>query len=89
MVAEKVLDITSDPSFLENVNEMGSLLSEGLGNLMHEFDFLAEIRQKGLFIGVKMIEEGFGPLLSLSCYHSGILAVYANTTLLSCSFCLR
>ena len=56
---------------------------------MNEFDFLAEIRQKGLFIGVKMIEEGFGPLLSLSCYHSGILAVYANTTLLSCSFCLR
>ncbi len=78
LVAEKVIEITSDPGFLENVNRMASLLSEGLESFTDEFEFVTEIRQKGLFIGVKMVEEGFGPLLSLSCYHSGILAVYAN-----------
>lgn len=78
VVAEKVLEISSRSSFLENVIKMASLLSDGLKSLMDEFSFVEEIRQKGLFIGIKMVEEGYGPLLSLSCYHSGILAVYAN-----------
>ncbi|AAB89433.1 MULTISPECIES: aspartate aminotransferase family protein [Archaeoglobus] len=78
VVAEKVLEITSRESFLENVRKTGEALSEILGKLKDEYDFVDEIRQKGLFIGIKMVEEGWGPLLSISCYHSGILAVYAN-----------
>ncbi len=78
VVAEKVLEITSRESFMENVRKMASLLSRELNAMRQEFDFVEEIRQKGLFIGIKMVEEGYGPLLSISCYHSGILAVYAN-----------
>ncbi|WP_290598074.1 MULTISPECIES: aspartate aminotransferase family protein [unclassified Archaeoglobus] len=77
-VALKVLEITSNESFMNNVRKMASLLSNELEKMKEEFDFLEEIRQKGLFIGIKMVEEGFGPLLSISCYHNGILAVYAN-----------
>jgi acetylornithine/succinyldiaminopimelate/putrescine aminotransferase len=78
VVAEKVLEITSRESFLENVRKTGEALSLILRKLKDEYDFVEEIRQMGLFIGIKMVEEGWGPLLSISCYHSGILAVYAN-----------
>jgi acetylornithine/succinyldiaminopimelate/putrescine aminotransferase len=78
VVANRVLEITSNPSFLENVNRMAGLLSDGLNSLMENFDFICEIRQKGLFIGIKMSDRAFGPLLSIACYHNGILAVYAN-----------
>jgi len=78
VVALKVLEITSNESFMNNVRQISSLLSNELEEMREEFDFLEEIRQKGLFIGIKMTEEGFGPLLSISCYQNGILAVYAN-----------
>ncbi len=78
VVAQKVLEIVSDNSFLENVNTTASLISRDLNATKEEFEFVEEIRQKGLFMGIKMNDEGYGPLLSISCYHSGILAVYAN-----------
>jgi len=68
VVALKVLEITSNESFMNNVRQISSLLSNELEEMREEFDFLEEIRQKGLFIGIKMTEEGFGPLLSISCY---------------------
>ena len=77
VVAEKVLEISARKNFLDKVSAMGGKIKEGLESLAEEFDFLREIRQKGLFIGIKM-EEGYGPLLSIACYHNRILAVYAN-----------
>ncbi len=77
-VAEKVLEITSRESFMENIRRRASQLEKELNSMQEEFEFIDKIRQKGLFIGIKMMEEGYGPLMTLSCYHSGILAVYAN-----------
>jgi len=77
-VAEKVLEITSQKSFLDHVQRMGSALADLLNKMKEEYEFIEEIRQKGLFIGIKMVEEGYGPLMSISCYQNGILAVYAN-----------
>ena len=79
IVAMKVLDIVSRPSFLKHVNKMALELRNILNGIMDEYgDILVEVRQKGLFIGLKMSDEGFGPLLSLGAYRNGILAVYAN-----------
>ena len=78
LIAEKVLEITSRESFMDNVRKRSSQLGRILNSIKGEFEFVEEIRQKGLFIGIKMSEEGYGPLMTLSCYYSGILAVYAN-----------
>jgi acetylornithine/succinyldiaminopimelate/putrescine aminotransferase len=78
VVAEKVIEIISRREFLHNVVEMGQRLSAGLDRLRNEFDFIEEIRQKGLFIGIKMSDPAYGPLMSIACYQNGILAVYAN-----------
>jgi acetylornithine/succinyldiaminopimelate/putrescine aminotransferase len=78
VVAEKVIDMVSDSEFLGNVSKMAEKLSKGLNRLKENFDFIDEVRQKGLFIGIRMSDRGYGPLMSISCYHNGILAVYAN-----------
>ena len=57
---------------------MAQQLSAGLERLKNEFNFVEEIRQKGLFIGIKMNDPAYGPLMSIACYHNGILAAYAN-----------
>ena len=41
-------------------------------------DQISEIRQKGLFIGLKFVEDGYGPLMTLATYYNGILAIYAD-----------
>ncbi len=78
VVAEKVLEITSQPEFLDHVSKMGEAIAKGFSELFEGYDFVTELRQKGLFMGIKMVEEGYGPLLSISCFNSGILSVYAN-----------
>lgn len=78
-VALKVLEISSDPSFLNHVNQISYRLRRILDEVMTNYnDILTEIRQIGLFIGLKMMDEGYGPLLAISSYNHGILAVYAN-----------
>ena len=78
-VASKVIEIVSNPEFLNQVNTVSNKLRKTLEKLRIEYgDILVEIRQKGLFIGLKMSDEGFGPLLSIASYNNGILAVYAN-----------
>lgn len=77
--ALKVLEISSSSSFLEHVNMIAKELNKVLIEIKERYrDILKEIRQKGLFIGLKMSDEGYGPLLSLGAYENGIFAVYAN-----------
>jgi acetylornithine/succinyldiaminopimelate/putrescine aminotransferase len=79
LVAIKVLDITSDPAFLDHVNRVSVRLREIMNEIRDSYnDILIEIRQKGLFIGLKMSDDGYGPLLTIGAYNNGILAVYAN-----------
>lgn len=79
IVASKVIDIVSSPDFLKHVSMASEKLRKILENIKKEYgDILVEIRQKGLFIGLKMSDDGFGPLLSIAAYNNGILAVYAN-----------
>ena len=78
-VALKVLEIVSSKAFLKHVNDIADFLGEGLESLRERYsDILVEIRQKGLFMGLKMNDEGYGPVMSIASYNNGILAVYAN-----------
>ncbi|MFW9805525.1 MAG: aspartate aminotransferase family protein [Candidatus Thorarchaeota archaeon] len=78
-VAEKVLEITSEPSFLDHVNQVSDRLNEGLLVMREDFsEILEEVRRKGLFMGLKMSDIGYGPLMSIASYNCGVFAVYAD-----------
>jgi len=61
-------------AYLEN-----DLSNDQLNDLKEKYpDILTEIRQKGLFIGLKMSDIGYGPVMSIAGYNHGIFAVYAD-----------
>lgn len=78
-VAERVLDISSSKEFLSRVNISAAKVANGLDELREQYsDILTEVRQLGLFIGLKMNDMGYGPLMSIACYNNGLFAVYAD-----------
>jgi putrescine aminotransferase len=78
-VAAKVLEITAADTFLSHVNKMSNILTSGLEVLRERYsDILVEIRRKGLFMGLKMSDTGYGPLMSIAGYNNGLFAVYAD-----------
>ncbi len=78
-VALKVLEIVSSETFLEHVNDIADFLGEELESLRKRHsEVLVEIRQKGLFIGLKMSDAGYGPLMSIASINNGVFAVYAD-----------
>jgi acetylornithine/succinyldiaminopimelate/putrescine aminotransferase len=78
-VAERVLDISSSKAFLSRVNISAAKVGNGLDELREQYsDILTEVRQLGLFIGLKMNDMGYGPLMSIACYNNGLFAVYAD-----------
>jgi acetylornithine/N-succinyldiaminopimelate aminotransferase len=52
-IACKILDILSDPVFIEEVAEKGRMLRNHLQKLSDRFDFLGELKGKGLLQGVE------------------------------------
>ncbi|MCG6534424.1 MAG: aminotransferase class III-fold pyridoxal phosphate-dependent enzyme [Syntrophales bacterium LBB04] len=78
-VALEVLDISSDPAFLENVNSMAEIFRNGFIELKKRHPkILVGLRQLGLMMGIEMVNDMCGPILSKTCYDNGILSVYAN-----------
>ncbi len=79
VIGSKVLEIVSSPKFLDGVNSIGQKVEESLEGLMTKFpDIFVELRRKGMFMGIKMSDLGYGPLMSIACINSGIFAVYAD-----------
>ncbi len=78
-VALKVLEISSDPAFLRQVQEMGELFAEGFEELRGRHPgILVCLRQVGLMMGIEMVNEYCGPLFTKAAYDNGMLSVYAN-----------
>jgi len=78
-VALEVLDILEEEGFLENVRRMADVFRAGLRELRERHPgILAETRQRGLMMGLKMIGEACGPLMTLAGFRHGVLTIYAN-----------
>jgi acetylornithine/succinyldiaminopimelate/putrescine aminotransferase len=78
-VAHKVLEISSRPEFLRNVEEMGTVFVEGFRVLKERHPkVLVGLRQSGLMMGVELKGEALGPLFTRAAYECGFLSVYAN-----------
>ncbi len=78
-VAASVLDESARPGFLANVNELAAIFRNGFSELkMKHPNILTGLRQLGLMMGIEMVNDNCGPILTKSCYDHGILAIYAN-----------
>ncbi|MDY6795958.1 MAG: aspartate aminotransferase family protein [Actinomycetota bacterium] len=77
--ALEVLDILEEEGFLDHVREMAYLFEKGFARLKEEHPrLLVEPRQRGMMMGLKMVNEACGPLMTLAGFRHGILTIYAN-----------
>jgi acetylornithine/succinyldiaminopimelate/putrescine aminotransferase len=78
-VATAVLDISSQPQFLAHVNELAGIFNNGFNGLKKKHPhILVGLRQLGLMMGIEMVNDSCGPLMTKACYERGVLAIYAN-----------
>lgn len=78
-VAMKVLDLLEEPAFLHHVDEMAGVFSAGFAELASGHpDIVVEARQRGLFMGLKMVNEMCGPLMTVAGFDNGIFTIFAN-----------
>jgi len=78
-VAMRVLEISSRPEFLDGVNRLAGIFKAGFERLQPKHpEILVGLRQLGLMMGIEMVNETCGPVLSKTLYDNGILSVYAN-----------
>ncbi len=78
-VTLEVLRILEEPGFLAHVHEMADLFRAGLARLQARHpQILVEVRQRGLMMGLKMMSEACGPLMTVAGFHHGILTIYAH-----------
>ena len=73
-----MLDILSEPGFMDHVRAMAALFETGLAELQARHPLLVEVRQRGLMMGLKTADARLGPALSQLGFRHGLLAVYAN-----------
>jgi len=78
-VALEVLDILEEPGFLEHVRAMAALFEAGFASLLEKHPaVLVEARQRGLMMGLKLADPGFGPWMTVAGFQAGLLTIYAN-----------
>ncbi len=79
VVASKVLELSSRPEFLENVEKLGVLFEKGVESLREKYpQFVRGLRRKGLMMGLELSDPMAGPLLTKTAFDSGLLLVYAS-----------
>lgn len=78
-VAMAVLDECSKPEFLDHVRTLSGIFARGFDDLKKKHPgILVGLRQLGLMMGIEMVNDFCGPVMSKACYDNGILSVYAN-----------
>lgn len=56
-VGNAVLDVIEQESIQKSVHDVGGFLLSGLHELKEQFDFVGDVRGKGLFIGVELMKD--------------------------------
>ena len=51
------IKIIEDEKLIDNVNAMGAYLMDGLRGLMKKYDFIGDVRGKGLFCGLELVKD--------------------------------
>lgn len=78
-VSLEVLNILSQPGFLEHVETIAQRFADGFERLRQKHpDVLVEFRQRGLMMGIKLTDPSLGPLMTAVGVQHGLLTIYAN-----------
>ncbi|MGQ4872872.1 MAG: aspartate aminotransferase family protein [Promethearchaeia archaeon] len=79
VIAHKMLEIQSDPKFLNHVKKMGKIFGEGLLKIAEENqELIKEARGRGLMWGVEFHKEADALRAMVSCIKEGILLNYCG-----------
>ncbi|MBW2638282.1 MAG: aspartate aminotransferase family protein, partial [Deltaproteobacteria bacterium] len=74
-----VLEESGRPEFLENVNNLAGIFKKEFEKLKEKHpEILVRLRQLGLMMGIEMVNDTCGPIMSKTCYDHGVLSIYAN-----------
>ncbi len=78
-VALEVLNVIEETNLVEHAAAMGRLLFRGLDELAREHaDVIAEVRGRGLMVGVEYVDDSLGPRMSYHLAQHGVLAIYSG-----------
>jgi acetylornithine/succinyldiaminopimelate/putrescine aminotransferase len=78
-VARKVLEICLRPETLQNARAVARQIGDGLRRLQAQYaDWIAEIRQNGLVIGIRLNHPQGGMLMAKALYDAGVWAMFAG-----------
>ena len=78
-VADRVLEMSAQPDFLEHVRSLADDFRVCAGVLRDKYqDFVIEFRQLGLMMGLVFRGEASGQVVSKTAYDNDLLMVYAN-----------
>ncbi len=78
-VALAVLEESRRPEFLQNVNNLADIFQKEFEKLREKHpEILVRLRQLGLMMGIEMVNDSCGPIMSKTCYDNGVLSIYAN-----------
>ncbi len=79
LVALKVLEISSRPEFLENVNKQARIFREGIEEIMEKIPgIIVEFRQLGLMMGLKIRDEMTALMFLKYLFDNGVYTVYSG-----------
>jgi acetylornithine/N-succinyldiaminopimelate aminotransferase len=81
-VASKVIEIVSNPIFLDEVKKKENLIMKGLEIISNKFNAFSAIRSSGLWIGCDLEHPYEINDLLNKCYENGLIAVSAGTSTL-------
>lgn len=78
-VAYKMIQIQSDPQFLDHVKEMGKIIANGLNDIAQEFpNLIKEARGRGLMWGLEFHDEMIAELAMVAIIKEGVLQNYCG-----------
>ena len=87
IVAQRVLEISSAPEFLAHVNHVAQAFKSGVAELQQKHPkFLKGLRQLGLMMGLELVDELAGPVMTKAAYDHDLLMIYANNDSRICQF---
>lgn len=86
-VARRVLEISSQPEFLQHVNTMADRIRTDISSLREKHGkFLTGLRQLGLMMALELDDDLSGPVLTKAAYGHDLLMIYANNDPSCCQF---
>ena len=74
-----VLELSSRPEFLQHIRNLAGFFEAEFATLKKKHpEILVGLRQIGLMMGIEMVNDMCGPVLSKTLFDNGILSIYAN-----------